>query len=664
MKGLRLSLSVLSFVTILSFFFISPAHAVNWPLRISASGPYLEDQDGVPFLVVGDGAWSLDAAASQSDVITYLNDRQSKGFTAIIVNAMEHKYTAPNPPPEDANGNSPFSSTMVCSVPPCLDWTSAPVPDYWSNLDWLLNQAKSRGMLVILVPSYLGANCGSEGWCANMQAQTDAAMTAYGTWIATRYANQGNLLWLDAVDAECSLYTGVCARVEDIASAMKAVGAVGSLQTAESSEGRSAIDDYSGQAWLTLNGIYTHNDPTSIIQSNYQRGGLPMIVTETCYEYNGNCLGLPTTAANTTHEAMVSYLGGALAGFVYGNENVWAFNYGQPFSGTPASWSSPLYGIGSPGSVIMGNIARLLRSRQWWKLVPDYANTVVTSNKGSGASYTATARTSDGATVMVWNPTTTSVTVNMTQLSGTFVNAWSWDPTTNNATLLGVYATTGIQIFAPAAGTVIVLDDASKNLGEPGASGCTYTLSPTSQSVGSNGGSGTVTVITESGCAWTATSQAAWVNITSGASGTGSGTVSYAVAANTTTSSRATTLTIGGVSFNVTQTGCFIATAAYGSSLDSRVTLLRSFRDTFLMTCRLGRWFVRGYYALSPPLADAIRTSETLRAGTRMALMPLIGFSYLCLSVGFIPGLLLGLAPIALLLWGAWKYTAYRRRRT
>ncbi len=59
-------------------------------------------------------------------------------------------------------------------------------------------------------------------------------------------------------------------------------------------------------------------------------------------------------------------------------------------------------------------------------------------------------------------------------------------------------------------------------------------------------GSGTVTVTADAGCAWTAGSDAAWVTISSGASGSSNGTVGYSVAANTASSGRSTSLTIAG----------------------------------------------------------------------------------------------------------------------
>jgi hypothetical protein len=88
----------------------------------------------------------------------------------------------------------------------------------------------------------------------------------------------------------------------------------------------------------------------------------------------------------------------------------------------------------------------------------------------------------------------------------------------------------------------------------PGAPSCTPTISPASASFSAPGGSGSVTVTAGSGCAWTAASNAGWISITAGGSGTGNGTVSYSVAANG-GSARNGTLTIAGQTFTVSQSG-------------------------------------------------------------------------------------------------------------
>ena len=93
---------------------------------------------------------------------------------------------------------------------------------------------------------------------------------------------------------------------------------------------------------------------------------------------------------------------------------------------------------------------------------------------------------------------------------------------------------------------------------------CTYSISPTSTSPTSSGGTGSVSVTAGTGCNWTANSAASWITITAGSSDSGNGAVNYSVAANTSTSVRMTTMTIAGQTFTVNQAGVpsFVPTKA------------------------------------------------------------------------------------------------------
>ncbi|HLG16764.1 MAG TPA: BACON domain-containing carbohydrate-binding protein [Blastocatellia bacterium] len=84
---------------------------------------------------------------------------------------------------------------------------------------------------------------------------------------------------------------------------------------------------------------------------------------------------------------------------------------------------------------------------------------------------------------------------------------------------------------------------------------CVFSIMPTSQSFLAAGGTGSVAVTSPIGCAWTAVSNDAFITVTSGASGSGNGTVNYSVAVKSDVGSRMGTITIAGETFTVTQAG-------------------------------------------------------------------------------------------------------------
>ncbi len=104
---------------------------------------------------------------------------------------------------------------------------------------------------------------------------------------------------------------------------------------------------------------------------------------------------------------------------------------------------------------------------------------------------------------------------------------------------------------------------------------------------------------------------------------------------------------------------CFIATAAFGSPLAPQVQLLREVRDQYLLPHPVGQGLVALYYTLSPPLAEMIAGSETLRAIVRAGLTPIIGWATLVL---WAPSLGMGIPLVALAL-GVWLALRGVRRR-
>jgi hypothetical protein len=93
----------------------------------------------------------------------------------------------------------------------------------------------------------------------------------------------------------------------------------------------------------------------------------------------------------------------------------------------------------------------------------------------------------------------------------------------------------GVTLFSGSNSIVVTAQDSAFNSGGDvlTVAYCASTISPTSTSIGGQGGTGSVSVTCASGCAWTATGNSGWITITGGSSGNGNGTVSYSVAANT-----------------------------------------------------------------------------------------------------------------------------------
>ena len=100
---------------------------------------------------------------------------------------------------------------------------------------------------------------------------------------------------------------------------------------------------------------------------------------------------------------------------------------------------------------------------------------------------------------------------------------------------------------------------------EPGPVVCAFVVTPATQAVPIDGGSFTATVTTSgSGCSWTASVDVSWITITSGTSGTSTGSVAYSATPNPDSTARVGTITVqwatGSASLTVTQapvTACF-----------------------------------------------------------------------------------------------------------
>ncbi|MBS1811226.1 MAG: hypothetical protein JST84_23890 [Acidobacteria bacterium] len=96
---------------------------------------------------------------------------------------------------------------------------------------------------------------------------------------------------------------------------------------------------------------------------------------------------------------------------------------------------------------------------------------------------------------------------------------------------------------------------------------CLYSLSAVAQNFTASSGTSSVNVTTDTGCTWSASSNANWITVTAGSTGSGNGTVNFTVAANT-GPARVGTMTIADQTYTVNQSsGCTFALSATSRSM-------------------------------------------------------------------------------------------------
>jgi len=72
------------------------------------------------------------------------------------------------------------------------------------------------------------------------------------------------------------------------------------------------------------------------------------------------------------------------------------------------------------------------------------------------------------------------------------------------------------------------------------------------------------------------------------------------------------------------KSGCFIATAAYGTPLACELDVLRAFRDRRMLKSKAGKTMVLSYYKISPPIASVIADRQTLKKIVRTFIDPIV----------------------------------------
>lgn len=395
---------------------VTPAPISTFPLHTEAGKRYLVDAQGHPFLVHGDAPWSLMVQLTRAEVDQYLEDRRLKGFNTVLVEIIEHYFSAQ--PPRNVYGDGPFLTPGDFSTPN---------EAYFAHVEYVLTKARENGFLVLLTPSYMGYNGGAEGWYAEMVQNGATKLRAYGQYLATRFRNFDNILWVHGGDFEPTdrtLARAVANGIRDVETKWP--------HTFHGYHHAALEVMGTGEAWLSVNNVYANaNSVVAQSYAEYNRSTMPFFLIEAVYENEG------VDARGVRRQAYQAVLSGA-AGQVMGNRPVWLFD---------AGWQSAL---NSNGARTLAHLRSLLDAWAWWTLVPDAAHTLLTVGVGAGQDVAPAARAADGSLALIYTPTARNLTVDLSRLAGPNVVAHWYDPAAGTyRTVSGSpFAATGSRTFA------------------------------------------------------------------------------------------------------------------------------------------------------------------------------------------------------------------------
>jgi hypothetical protein len=440
-------------VLLLTFVVASRVSAAPvYPLKKSANGRYLVDQNNTPYLITGDSPQALIVNLSETDAQTFLANRSTNRFNTVWINLLCNPYTGGLTDGSTFDGILPFTNTVPFTS--SYDLTT-PNEAYFAHVDRILNLAAQYGLLVLFDPIETG------GWLNTILDNGTNRCRAYGQYLGNRYKNFDNILWMSGND-----YTEWNSTNLDFVVRAVALGIQDNdsrhMHTVELGYPvSSSLDDGFWTPIIALNATYTYLPTYAQLLVDYNRTNfLPNVMIEANYEFENDWVN----NASGRRQEYWSLLSGT-TGQLYGNHYTWRFL---------ADWQMHL---DTAGSIQMGYVKALFAPRRWYDLVPDQNHALVTAGYGTFAStgsvnasdYATAARTADGQLAMVYLPTIRTITVDLSKLGGTVTAQW-YDPSSGvYAAIPGSpFANSGTQTFTPTGNNadgggdwVLLLEDAA-----------------------------------------------------------------------------------------------------------------------------------------------------------------------------------------------------------
>jgi Protein of unknown function (DUF4038)/Putative collagen-binding domain of a collagenase len=417
-------------------------------LSVSDNKHFLMTENGAPFFWLGDTGWLLFGKLTREEAEIYLEDRKQKGFNVIQVMVL-HGLGIVN-----AYGDSALINKNVATpkTTPGNNFSDKVQYDFWDHVDYIIDLAAKKGLFMALVPVW-GSNVKS-GWVSKSEAKT------YAEWLAERYKNEPNIIWLNGGDIKGS----------DSINIWKTIG--NTIRKTDPNHligfhpfGRTSSSEwFHNEPWLDFNmfqsGHRSYDLDTSknehrfgpdnykFVQIDYnKKPAKPTLDGEPSYEQIP--YGLHDTTKPRWNDNDVRrygywevFAGGA--GYTYGHNSVMQMHkpadHGSAY-GSKFYWYDA---INHPGAKQMVYLKNLMLSKPYFDRIPDQS---LVAGQGEKYNYIAATRGKDYA--FIYNYTGRHFEIIMGKIPGKKVKASWYSPRDGSKKVIGSISNRGVARFDP-----------------------------------------------------------------------------------------------------------------------------------------------------------------------------------------------------------------------
>ncbi|MEO5682469.1 MAG: glycoside hydrolase family 140 protein [Chitinophagaceae bacterium] len=422
---------------------------------VSANHRYLL-KDGKPFFWMGDTAWELFHRLDSSGADTYLKKRAEQGFTvvqAVVLAELDGMHT-PN-----ANGDIPLIN----------DNPASPNEKYFKHVDFIIDRAAAYNISIALLPTW-GDKLFKDRWGMGPEIFNETNAAAYALWLANRYKNRTNIIWVLGGDriprgeADVNTWRAMGNAI------MKATNNKAVISFHPQPNQLGSAEWFSKDEWISFHMFQTgHCRDAAVydkIQTLYNMTLVkPVMDAEPIYEDHPVCFNVKdlgtSNAFDVRRSAYLDLFAGAF-GHTYGCHDVWQMNSPkhEAVNGPHFTWQEAL---DLPGANQMKYVKSLLESFPQADRIPDQS--AVVENTNVPAERVQATRGKDY--LLVYSCAGRPFTLLMEKISGAILRGYWYDPRNGKATPVTQVTNKGKhQFIPPSAGYgkdwVLVLFDASK----------------------------------------------------------------------------------------------------------------------------------------------------------------------------------------------------------